>query len=309
MIATVSAPRVSLGLIALLLACGRPNPAFELAIETVSASATGDATGDSDAQPTGSTTGVDASGSDSRTGSSGSSGTTDGAGHTTSTSDSSGDTTSVTSTSSSGTTGECLDPIAPGNPCGPDDCCAGCSTCQVGICIPDSNLCGDCGACDGDGLCIPKPERAACTLADDPCAGTVWGLQDGACLAAKSGSGVCQGGECITSPVCQSAEPIVQCDLSCIVDPGQCSAGKPVDEVDATKLCAQDGATDACTTECVFDKFGDTAVKKQCMAGKCTPIGEQPCGKYACEQAVCNMKCEDSSDCKEPHACGGGQCL
>lgn len=300
------APRVSLGLIALLLACGRPNPAFELAIETVSASATGDATGSSGAPTTSGTTGVDVSGSDSRTGSSG---TTDGAGHTTSTTDSSGGTTGVTSTSSSGTTGECLDPIAPGNPCGPDDCCAGCSTCQGGICIPDSNLCGDCGACDGDGLCIPKPERAACTLADDPCAGTVWGLQDGACLAAKSGSGVCQGGECITSPVCQSAEAIVVCDVACIVDPGQCIAGAPVGSVDGAKMCEQDGATPGCTTACVDGGMMDTAVKRSCLVGECTPIAEDPCGNYACEQGACNQKCEGQDDCKPPHFCKDTQCM
>jgi hypothetical protein len=305
MIGLVPFHRASPGLVAalLLLACGRPNPAFELAIETVSASASGGVTGSSGDAPTGGTTGVVAtSGGASHTGSSGS-------GDDSSTGDATLTGVAVTDSSTGDTSGECLEPIAPGEPCGPGDCCAGCSTCQGGTCIPDSSLCGECGACDGDGLCIPKPERAPCVLMDDPCKGKVWGLQDGACLAAKSGSGVCQGGECITSPNCEAGEPIVKCDVSCIVDPVQCSEGAPVAQVDGAKLCAQDGPTDACTEGCLFDKTGDTAVKRSCVAGACVTLGEQACGNYACEQALCNMKCEDMSDCKEPHGCAEMKCL
>lgn len=281
--------RVSLAGAIVLAACTKPNPAFDASRDDASASGSGSTTGTTEPPPDSSTTGT--SGSTSGGDSSSSSSTLTGV---------------LPTTSDTSSTGATTSPACglPDEPCGVDDCCVGCGVCTAGACVKDDAACGPCSTCGGDGQCVPMPPQTPCSLPADPCLGKVWGLTaDGACLANGAATGSCDdGGQCVASD-CPQGAPIVTCDVSCIVDPNECAGGIDVVDVDPTLLCAQNGPTDACKSECVIAEPQDIAQIKSCVAGTCIANQDVLCGLYACMGDSCNMACDGAEDCK------GVQCV
>lgn len=297
-------PWRSTGLVsaALLLACTKPNPAFDPdARASASASASESAGPASEAgttaPPTSTNTGAstDTSGSISATG------------HDSSTTD---DPTSAltSSTTDDPTTGPGCGQI--GEPCGASDCCRGCGLCMAGTCMPDSSSCGPCKQCGDDSECAPMPPMTPCKLADDPCAGKTWGLDDGVCFANAPADGTCDPqGACQAPPSCDKGAPIVTCDAVCIIDPANCAADVPVAQVDANLLCAQDGPTPPCDATCVDGEPDDRIEVSTCKQGVCQIVKSTSCGNYVCKTPdACPDNCMGMADCKPGHFCDGNQC-
>lgn len=254
-------------LAALLLACTKLNPAF-----------------DGDTSTGVGPTGDSSSGTPPTTGTSTTTTTTT----TTATTDGSGSTTG-------GTKPGC-GPI--GAPCGEMSCCEGCGVCVEGTCMP-GDTCGPCGTCNANNSqCTPQPPMNPCKLADDPCSGKLWGLENGTCFASAPGEGLCDPGGACQPQACTKGDALAVCDAACIIDPGNCAAGMPIEQVDAALLCAQDGPTPACTTHCQADDT-DSIVQSSCKAGLCAQIAVTECGKYKCkDEEHCGTTCDNNGDCK-----------
>jgi hypothetical protein len=258
---------------ALLLACTKLNPAFDL--DTSDGGLPGDSSIGPNTTPTTdgsiSTTGVG-----SHTGG-------------TSTGTATATTLEVTTEPGCGQVGE---------PCGGSNCCEGCGVCIEGTCMPGGDTCGPCGMCNADSQCTPQQPRTPCKLADDPCSGTLWGLDNGTCFANAPGEGLCDlGGACLPQN-CVQGDALAVCDVACVIDPGNCEAGMPVAQVDAALLCAQDGPTPACKSGCVVGGE-DSVIQNSCKAGICTQIAVNKCGKYKCkDEQTCGTTCDNNGDCK-----------
>lgn len=272
-------PRCSYGLVCatLLLACAKPNPAFD-PDAGVSVGSSGDSSSGGPDTPTTTSTATFIA-------------TTDGSTSTSGTGVGPGSSTTHASTTSPGC-GQL------GEPCGEMSCCEGCGVCIEGQCMPGSDTCGPCGTCGADSQCTPAPPMTPCKLADDPCSGELWGLDGGTCFANAPGVGLCdlEGG--CQPQACARGDELVACDLACVIDPGNCAAGSPVAQVDAAVLCAQDSPTPACKTGCVADDK-DSIVENRCKAGICTSISVTECGKYKCkDEQSCHTTCDNNGDCK-----------
>lgn len=277
------------------LACTRQNPAFDdsdgmTGPGTTVAPPTGEPS--TTATPTTSTGSTDAS----TTGTTASSGVVD-------------PTTTATATTSdiSGTStgGPACAKI--GESCG--ECC-GCGVCTMGTCMPDDSLCGPCGECQ-DAVCVPVPGGKGCTpRGPDTCSDKLWGLMDGDCYAYGPPLGTCDGqAECHAQACGVQGEKLVDCDATCIKDPGECQAGQPA-EFDAMQLCEFAGQTDLCTTHCVMNINGDFTYVSSCHAGLCQEDQKLPCGNYRCRDDLkaCQTSCLDNADCLFSKICIAGKC-
>jgi hypothetical protein len=273
---------------ATVLACTRPNPAFDDSDGAATASDAGPGT---TAALTGLTQDPVTSSSASSTGSAI---TSSGAIEPTTSSTGASSTTSATTADLSSTTEAPLCAKI-GEPCG---VCCGCGVCADGVCAPDDSQCGPCSACQ-EAACVPAPADTSCTPpGPDTCSNKLWGLLDGDCFATAPLLGACDAqGACNASP-CEQGEVLVDCDAACIKDPGECEAGEPV-EFDAMKLCEFAGPTADCGTLCVYNINGSATFIKSCHAGLCQQDQMIPCGNYTCRDDLkgCQSSCKDSSDC------------
>ncbi len=286
-------PWRSTGLVctALLLACTKPNPAFD---PNPSGSASEGAGPTSD--PGTSTTDTPPTTSIS---------TTSGATAT----DTATTTNPVVTTTSATTDDSSTGPACslPGEPCGPAECC-GCGTCSAGLCAPDDDKCGTCGACNDSGECSPQPPKTPCKPAEDPCVDKLYGLENGTCHAYAPAEGLCDGTDQCQAQECIKGPTVATCDVACMLDPAQCGNGMPVAELDLNLLCAQDGTTDLCKTSCVSDDK-DMLLQNSCQAGLCVALNVIPCGKYKCEDAdSCKSSCDNNGDCKVGFCTRGQLC-
>lgn len=188
--------------------------------------------------------------------------------------------------------------------------CCGCGVCTDGICVPDNSGCGPCGECQ-DTICVPAPGDKGCTPdGPDTCSDKLWGLMDGDCHAYGPQVGICDAqAECHAQPCNIKGERLVDCDASCIKDPGECQADQPA-ELDAMKLCEFAGQTDLCNTVCVPNLNGDFTHVSSCHAGLCQEDMKIPCGNYKCKDDLsgCQDSCKDASDCLFSLNCVAGQC-
>jgi hypothetical protein len=281
--------------VATSLACTRPNPAFD---DSDGAAAGDPGPGSTFMLPTSEppTTGTTAS-TTSTTSTAASSGTVD------PTTDAIDMTTTTSVGSSTGA------PICAklGESCG---ACCGCGTCQDGICLPDSGQCGPCEECQDTG-CVPLPAGKDCTPpGSDTCSDKLWGLMDGDCFANGPLLGTCDDqGTCNEQACDVKGELLVDCDASCIKDPGECQQGEPL-EFDAMKLCEFDGTTEACNTKCVPNVNGDFTYVNSCHAGLCEEDSKTPCGNYRCRDDLqgCQTSCMDANDCVFTKQCVNGVC-
>ncbi|MBK9757808.1 MAG: hypothetical protein IPO88_30720 [Nannocystis sp.] len=278
----------------ILLACIKPNPAFDDAADSASAS--------DSAGPTSPTSGPTTQPTSASTDTGGSAS----AGQTTTAGPSSGSDSLTTTTDLSASSGgpHCG---TPGEPCA-EGCCAGCGVCMNGTCVADDAQCGACHSCGPDGQCVPVTAMTPCQLARDPCADKVWGLADGTCFANAPGTGSCDAGGVCQPDACAQGEKLVICDAACIIDSGNCSNGNAVAWVDKNLLCAQDGPTDLCKPECVFGQNEDIAYDNSCQMGLCAPQNPMMCGKYKCQGPACGTSCMSMDECKPGEKCMGGQC-
>lgn len=271
---------------ALLLACIKPNPAFDddaSAGASASAGSTS-ASGGPGPPTTSATTPTTTSG----------------------VSDSDSDSTSLpttTATTTASTTASTTTGVRCGllnEPCGASNCCTGCGLCMAGTCMPDPSVCGPCGVCGDDSQCTPQPMSTPCELADDPCAGKIWGLDNGVCFANAPGAGLCDGGDQCLPQACTQGDKLVGCDAACIIDPANCAADMPVAQVDPNLLCAQDGPTPDCKLACIPGNSEDKLFNYSCKAGLCTALSTTSCGKYTClDEQTCDNNCDNNSDCKK----------
>jgi hypothetical protein len=275
-----------------LLACIKPNPAFDDAAagDSDSAGPTSPTSGPT-TQPT--TAGTDTDGSAS-------------AGTTTTAGPSSGSDSLTATTDLSASTGapNCG---AMGEPCD-EGCCAGCGVCMSGTCVADDAQCGECHSCGPSGQCVPAAPMTACKPARDPCVGTVWGLDGGTCFANAPATGSCDAGGVCQPDACAQGEKLVACDAACIIDPANCTAGNPVEWIDEDLLCAQDGPTLQCKPECVFGQSEDIQYDNSCQMGLCVPLSSMMCGNYKCQGPKCGTSCMSSDDCKPGEKCEAGTC-
>lgn len=281
------------------LACKRPNPAFDdgdgASVGDTGASATSVAT--TSESPTSTTTTSTASTTQ---------GATTGVVDPTSNSGT-GSTTAVgsSSSSSSSTDGPICAQI--GESCG---LCCGCGVCTGGICLPDNNSCGPCRECQ-DTICVAAPGDKGCTPeGPDTCSDKLWGLMDGDCYAYGPLLGICDAQmECQAQPCESQGAKLVDCDPSCIKDPGECPAGQPA-VFDAMQLCEFDGQTELCDTACVPNLNGDITFVNSCHAGLCQEDMKIPCGNYKCKDDLsgCQKDCKDASDCLFSLSCMAGVC-
>ena len=304
MIARNVSPWRSSGLVhaILLLACTKPNPAFD---PDASASASASASESESVGPTSA-----ASTTPSSTVANPSTSTVTGGSISATDSDSitTDDPTSpITSTTDGATTDPGCGGI--GEPCGASNCCKGCGLCMAGICMPDDGACGPCGTCGANSECTPQPSMTPCKLADDPCVDKLWGLENGSCFAYAPAEGLCDGGDQCQPRPCEQGEKLIGCDLACLLDSGNCQADMPVAQVDANILCVQDGVTPLCKTECITGDRDDKVFQNSCQAGVCTILASTSCGKYTClDEQSCDTNCMSEDDCKEPHQCDMNQC-
>ncbi len=213
---------------------------------------------------------------------------------------------STTTTDVSGTTGA---PVCAkiGESCG---LCCGCGVCSGGICLPDNSQCGTCGECQ-QAICVPAAAGAGCIPAEpDTCSDKFWGLMDGDCYAQGPLLGTCDDQQaCNAQPCGSQGAVLVDCDASCIKDPDECIAGQPA-KFDAMKLCAFAGQTTDCGTRCEANVNGDITHISSCHAGLCQEDQMIPCGNYKCRDDLkgCQTDCKDSTDCLLTKVCVNGVC-
>ncbi len=279
---------------ATVLACTKPNPAFDDSDAAATASDAAATASDAGPGTTVSLTGltqdpVTSSGA----ASTGSSAAVEATTSTTGTTGTTGTTTAATTDISGSTDAPVCAKI--GEPCG---VCCGCGRCSDGVCTPDDSQCEPCSACQ-EAACVPVPADTSCTPpGPDTCSGKLWGLMDGDCFATAPLLGACDAqGTCNASP-CAQGEVLVDCDAACIKDPGECEAGEPA-KFDAMKLCEFAGPTKACGTLCEPNINGSATFVRSCHAGLCQDDEMIPCGDYACRDDLkgCQKSCKDSSDC------------
>ncbi len=264
---------------ALLLACIKPNPAFDDDASAGASASAGPTSATSDPVPPTTSATIPTT-------------TTSGV------SDSDSGTTSPPTTTASTTTGVQCGLL--NEPCGASNCCTGCGLCMAGTCMPDPSVCGPCGVCGDDSQCTPQPMSTPCKLADDPCAGKIWGLDNGVCFANAPGAGLCDGGDQCLPQACTQGDKLVGCDAACIIDPANCAADMPVAQVDPNLLCAQDGPTPDCKLACIPGNSEDKLFNYSCKAGLCTPLSTTSCGKYTClDEQTCDTNCDNNGDCKQ----------
>jgi hypothetical protein len=176
--------------------------------------------------------------------------------------------------------------------------------------LPDNNSCGPCEECQ-ETICVPAPGDKGCTPeGSDTCSDKLWGLMDGDCYAYGPQLGICDAQmECQAQPCETQGAKLVDCDPSCIKDPGECPAGQPA-VFDAMALCEFDGQTELCDTACVPNLNGDITFVKSCHAGLCQEDMKIPCGNYKCKDDLsgCQKDCKDNSDCLFSLSCMAGVC-
>lgn len=285
-------PRTGLALAALLLACTKPNPAFDPDADSASASDSAGPTGDP-----ATTTVVTPTSTSTSTGASTSQGET---------STTAPLLTSTGDTRDESTTGPACS--LPGEPCGPADCC-GCGTCMAGTCVPDNNLCGPCSTCSAGGVCQRQPESTPCKLADDPCADTLFGLEGSDCFASAPADGRCDAdGQC-QAQACTRGPLFAGCEFACLKDAGACSNGTPTRDFDLASFCAQNEPTVDCKHACVDNIPDDRLEESSCQQGKCQLVKTTSCGNYHCKSPdMCPAMCVGPVDCNPGHLCVMNMC-
>jgi hypothetical protein len=243
-------------------------------------------------------------------------------------------------------------PSADATTCGLDGFCDGAGACRKhvsgtmcrgGSCSPAGSVINS-SACNGNGQCVPGPEKVcfpfACNAANgqcyDECSSNSMCVSGRTCVSGSCGkkprgaqcdNGVeCASGFCANKVCCNTA-----CNGACVACnlPQREGTCFPIDndKPDPNSICRDEGAT-SCGRTGLCDGVGGCSKymrDTQCLAascsgnrlntpgtcdgiGTCRPPGVQNCAPFRCVNGACTRSCATHADCDTGIACVSGSC-
>lgn len=279
----------------LLVACTRPNGAFDepTAGESTAASTSAAATttrptsGEASGPPDPTTTAAGQTGT----------GTTSPVVTTDATTSTAADAT-TTSTTTTGDTTTTTDATGSTSGSTTDDCL-----------LP----CGECFSCV-DGQCVADPPETPCDApVGPPCEQTIHSeVDDGVIVSCHANAAVpaaCNGQGICRYPCGPIGEVIVACDKVCKLAIDACIPGGAVATVTPGTMCHTDQPSPGCQAVCEVDPGGSTYTQQACdPTGACVAAMPEACGLFKCNALGCLKMCFNESQCVDAASCSMNVC-